>query len=92
MAQGGTITFTVEVKGYWQRCPICEGRGAVPPDFYEQLGAGTNTSRTICRRCYGTGTVGVPAVAAPVPGAASSTGVSDPTAPGPDAPSHGRQR
>lgn len=62
MAQGGDITFTVKVDGYWQCCPICMGCGTVPPDFYEQVGFTTTTARTRCRRCNGTGTVEVPIV------------------------------
>lgn len=39
------------------RCPICEGRGTVPLDFYTQCGASTGTKREQCRACYGRGVV-----------------------------------
>lgn len=37
----------------WQVCPVCEGRGTVAVDFYEQLGAATSTERPVCRTCNG---------------------------------------
>lgn len=57
MAKGGTIEFTVKVNGYWQRCPVCDGRGFVPVGFYgPQSGLGSPA----CRRCDGSGTITVP--------------------------------
>ena len=34
------------------RCPVCEGRGTVPPDFYNQAGS-TITDATVqtCKSC-----------------------------------------
>jgi DnaJ-class molecular chaperone len=60
MADAGTIDVSVKVAGYWQTCPVCVGRGTVPPDFYECFGYGTSTARGRCRRCVGTGTIAVP--------------------------------
>ena len=40
-----------------QRCPVCYGCGTVPPDFYAQIGYGTNTARVTCRACGGAGIV-----------------------------------
>lgn len=37
----------------WQICPVCEGRGTVPHDFYAQLGVATSTAREQCRTCRG---------------------------------------
>lgn len=42
-----------------QLCPVCQGRGSVPPDFYAQLGSGTSVTREQCRRCIGRGTITV---------------------------------
>ena len=36
-------------------CPVCQGRGTVPPDFYEAMGVATSTARTQCRSCGGRG-------------------------------------
>ncbi len=47
----------------WQRCPVCEGRGTVPHDFYTGFGVATSTARERCRTCKG-GTV---LLASPVP-------------------------
>lgn len=38
-------------------CPVCSGRGSVPHDFYDQLGASTSTAREQCRSCGGRGIV-----------------------------------
>lgn len=45
-----------------QICPVCEGRGIVPPGFYlvtkwqQQYGL-TNTSNEKCRTCNGEGVI-----------------------------------
>ena len=39
------------------RCPICDGCGSVPADFYARTGAGTSTARELCRPCGGSGMV-----------------------------------
>lgn len=39
------------------KCPVCEGRGTVPHDFYAQLGASSSTTRETCRSCQGRGIV-----------------------------------
>lgn len=44
----------------WQRCPICEGCGTVPHDFYARLGVSTSTARERCQRCSGLGTIVLP--------------------------------
>jgi hypothetical protein len=67
MATGGTIKVDVEVSGYWQRCPICGGRGFVAHGFYAvPMGYAYGTTSTApdrCRRCVGTGTIETPAIA-----------------------------
>lgn len=45
--------WSTPVAVQWQRCPVCEGRGTVSPDFYEQLGVGASTAREACRTCRG---------------------------------------
>ena len=37
------------------RCPICNGTGTVPADFYGE--PGTSLERVCCRGCYGSGIV-----------------------------------
>lgn len=51
----------------WQTCPICQGCGTVPADFYARLGVGTSTAREQCRRCEGTGTIEQPVAITPGP-------------------------
>lgn len=43
---------TSETKPH--KCPVCEGRGIVPPFFYK-IGAGSSCSEEICRSCKGLG-------------------------------------
>lgn len=40
-----------------QRCPVCEGCGSVPCDFYTRLGVATGTNRETCRTCRGDGII-----------------------------------
>lgn len=65
MASGGSIKFDVQVTGYWQRCPVCEGRGWLPHGFYRtsQYFGSTSTADECCRRCNGTGTIATPTIA-----------------------------
>lgn len=63
MAKAGEVTFDVKINGYWQVCPVCGGRGQVPPGFYTGV-AGPNTTPDACRRCDRTGTIEVPIVRA----------------------------
>ncbi len=44
----------------WQTCPVCQGCGTVPADFYARMGVGTSSARESCRRCDGTGTIEQP--------------------------------
>lgn len=39
------------------KCPVCEGRGVVPADFYTPGGNTINTSPCVCRSCNGKGVV-----------------------------------
>ena len=43
------------------KCPVCEGRGTVPPNFYEQLPTASGETglptRAKCRSCSGRGIV-----------------------------------
>jgi hypothetical protein len=41
------------------KCPICHGRGTVPPGFYDQIDTGTSisTQRPTCKACGGSGLV-----------------------------------
>jgi hypothetical protein len=47
-------------------CPVCRGRGRVPPGFYSAIGVDFWTTSTLdpepCRSCSGEGYVVVPAV------------------------------
>ena len=37
-------------------CPVCQGRGYVPPDFYNpHLSTRTNDNQETCRSCKGVG-------------------------------------
>lgn len=40
-----------------QRCPVCDGCGTVPCDFYTRLGVATDTKRERCRTCLGGGVI-----------------------------------
>lgn len=40
---------------YPHRCPICEGRGAVPCNFYTGGRVSTDASDVPCKACSGTG-------------------------------------
>lgn len=39
------------------KCPVCEGRGVVPADFYTPGGNTINTSPCVCRSCNGKGVI-----------------------------------
>lgn len=39
------------------KCPVCGGRGWVPPGFYAPSGSITNTSSETCRSCDGKGVI-----------------------------------
>ncbi len=41
--------------GIPHKCPVCEGRINLPPDFYG--GRSTNAAMEVCRACGGTGIV-----------------------------------
>ena len=38
-----------------QLCPVCQGRGFVPPNFYNPFDASTTDSQETCRTCKGDG-------------------------------------
>lgn len=38
-------------------CPVCEGCGWVPPDFYTRFGSATSLANETCRACRGAGIV-----------------------------------
>ena len=38
-------------------CPVCDGRGSMPPGFYDSAIALNSTQREPCRTCNGTGIV-----------------------------------
>lgn len=40
-----------------QRCPVCDGCGTVPADFYARLGVATGMGREQCRTCRGSGII-----------------------------------
>lgn len=65
-----TFTFPWPVQT-WQRCPVCEGCGTVPADFYLRLGSATSTSRQQCKTCEGHGIVAVANGLPPVSGVLS---------------------
>lgn len=70
-------------------CPVCGGRGTVPPDFYSQLGQSTSAARESCRSCAGTGIVWdawSPQPAAPQPAPLQPWSPLTPTAPWPYGP------
>lgn len=66
MASGGTVKFDIEVTGYWQRCPVCDGRGIVPQGFHSypagQIFTSGHTGPDRCQRCAGTGTIKTPVI------------------------------
>ena len=39
------------------RCPVCEGCGTVPADFYARVGVGSSINREQCRSCSGSGVI-----------------------------------
>ena len=39
------------------KCPVCEGRGVVPPNFYSGLGYVGDTTNITCQACQGKGIV-----------------------------------
>jgi len=43
------VRFEDEERPYC--CPVCEGCGTVPNDFYMKLGFSTDTAREKCRSC-----------------------------------------
>ena len=43
-----------------EKCPVCNGRGWMPDEFYSNFGSTTSTARVICRTCGGSGIVYVP--------------------------------
>jgi len=47
----------------YQKCPVCEGCGTVPPGFYHN--DATAAGREPCKACGGRGIVGVPDFALP---------------------------
>jgi hypothetical protein len=54
------LTVTPGPMVYWQRCPVCEGRGHVPLGFYRDIPADagvTEIAMTCCRTCAGRGMV-----------------------------------
>jgi DnaJ-class molecular chaperone len=40
-----------------QKCPICQGRGRVPRDFYGETM--NNSKEIICQSCHGAGVIEV---------------------------------
>jgi hypothetical protein len=38
-----------------QKCPVCEGRGNVPTDFYSRVGVSTSANAEQCQTCHGAG-------------------------------------
>lgn len=55
------------------KCPVCEGRGSLPSNFYTRDAGATSTADIQCRSCKGTGVLWstspghVEPTAAPVP-------------------------
>jgi hypothetical protein len=47
------VGTTDETKPH--KCPVCEGRGIVPPFFYNISGAGSSCCEETCRSCKGLG-------------------------------------
>ena len=48
------------------KCPVCEGRGEMPEDFYTRNPADSNKLRT-CGTCQGRGIVVLPSNPIPLP-------------------------
>ena len=51
----------------YQKCPVCEGRGIVPPGFYNLDASSTTTANSAetCRSCQGSGVIYNPDYAYP---------------------------
>lgn len=45
--------IAVAKKDFPFKCPVCEGRGTVPPNFYNSSFGIVNTEREECRTCEG---------------------------------------
>jgi DnaJ-class molecular chaperone len=45
------------IPGRPYRCPVCNGRGTMPADFYAALGTVASTNPVQCKSCKGTGVV-----------------------------------
>lgn len=41
-------------------CPVCQGRGFVPPGFYNSLGIASELKTEVCRTCLGKGAIWEP--------------------------------
>ena len=44
----------------WQKCPVCEGRGMVPVNFYSGLSYSTSATPVCCRTCSARGVIARP--------------------------------
>jgi DnaJ-class molecular chaperone len=58
---GNNVEYICKPEYTWRtnsvphKCPVCEGRGKVPYNFYDLRGTTTACSEEVCKSCWGTG-------------------------------------